>query len=65
MTDEKKKEMLLREALKLQDIINAWGYINVNGKPAAMRLMDVCNTLKEDYGVTEDSIDEEISKLKK
>lgn len=63
MTNENKKEMLLREALKLNDILNTWGNVLANGKPAAMRLMEVCSTLKKDYGITEDNIDEEISKL--
>lgn len=57
------KEALLREALKLQEILNTWGNVLANGKPAAVRLQEICHELKENYGITEDNIDDEIDLL--
>lgn len=57
------KEALLREALKLQDILNTWGNVLANGKPAAARLSEICHELKENHGITEDNIDDEINEL--
>lgn len=57
------KEALLREALKLQEILNTWGNVLANDKPAAARLLEICHELKENYGITEDNIDDEINEL--
>lgn len=57
------KEALLREALKLQDILNAWGNVLANGKPAAERMLEVCAELKLNHGITGGNIDDELNKL--